>query len=209
MDITKRTLIVQPETDALSVDEPQLRVEAQIYEPQSGWVKADLIARLNSVLSDSSTSPKTISKEHIVCDGIREGEAFVLRNVLSESECDALISVTEEMGYHPCGYQTNYRNNDRIVVDTQPLAVAIWGRVRPHLGNQATKTLTRHKSPVDIQADAAANLGARELDANAMVELRHFGEHAEGTWHASSLNERMRFCKVANHKSNSPQLCLT
>lgn len=65
--------------------------------------------------------------------------AFVIRHVMTDEECAALIRRGEENGFEMATITTSkgfeiapdVRNNDRLIFDDQTLADDIWSRVRP------------------------------------------------------------------------------
>ena len=58
--------------------------------------------------------------------------AFVLNDLLTERECDALISAAEmEGGFGYTNYTKSYRGNLRLITTDQSLADRIWERVQP------------------------------------------------------------------------------
>lgn len=64
--------------------------------------------------------------------------AFVVSNFLTESECDAIISEADRIGFKnsddvPHEYPTSYRNNQRMIVINKQLARVLWQRMVPHL----------------------------------------------------------------------------
>ncbi len=72
------------------------------------------------------TSPKLLPLPH---------PAAVLDQVFTPRECEALISAAEATGFSATGllYPADYRNNDRLVIDDEGLAAALFRRVQPLL----------------------------------------------------------------------------
>jgi hypothetical protein len=64
--------------------------------------------------------------------------AFVLRKILSDDECEALIEETEKVGYANADdikfeYPESYRNNQRMIVISPMLAKTLWSRMQRYL----------------------------------------------------------------------------
>jgi predicted 2-oxoglutarate/Fe(II)-dependent dioxygenase YbiX len=68
--------------------------------------------------------------------------AFILQNVYTEAECNALIAATEKLGYAAAlvnvgaGRQqlmTDVRNNDRCMVDDTAFADHLYNRIKSHI----------------------------------------------------------------------------
>lgn len=66
---------------------------------------------------------------------------FTVSEFLTAAECDGYIAMTESKGYAeaavstPMGEQIvvrGIRDNDRVIVDDEPLAQRLWERVRPY-----------------------------------------------------------------------------
>jgi hypothetical protein len=59
---------------------------------------------------------------------------FLLRNVLSPSECEHFIKETEALKFHPCfEYPQDYRSNTRVIVTDVELANRITKRIESHV----------------------------------------------------------------------------
>jgi predicted 2-oxoglutarate/Fe(II)-dependent dioxygenase YbiX len=69
-----------------------------------------------------------------------DGRLLQLDGVLSPAQCDAVITRAEAVGYAATGreYPATYRNNDRLVVDDEALAAAVFSRLLPHLPRTVT-----------------------------------------------------------------------
>ncbi|RHY86600.1 hypothetical protein DYB37_006138 [Aphanomyces astaci] len=94
---------------------------------------------LASSLTRPPTTPITVQE---IFSPERRILAFVLENVLSSGECNALIRHSEASGYEPALLNVGYgrhvlrpdvRNNDRCIIDDVATASIVWDRVRPHL----------------------------------------------------------------------------
>ncbi|XP_022097257.1 uncharacterized protein LOC110982847 [Acanthaster planci] len=91
------------------------------------------------ILAKSSQRPRPV-KTDITPPGAKEGEkiAFYLDEVFTKEECKELIRCSEEKGYVQAlvnigfGRQklmTDYRNNQRCLIDTTELASIFWERL--------------------------------------------------------------------------------
>jgi predicted 2-oxoglutarate/Fe(II)-dependent dioxygenase YbiX len=66
---------------------------------------------------------------------------FTLPNFLTPDECEAIIALTEHVGYEPAPITTaggfklrpDIRNNTRVMIDDIERASALWTRVREHV----------------------------------------------------------------------------
>jgi signal recognition particle subunit SEC65 len=64
--------------------------------------------------------------------------AFVIRKLLSDDECDALIEATEKIGFDTADdikfeYPQSHRNNQRMIVINPMLANSLWTRLQRFL----------------------------------------------------------------------------
>lgn len=102
-----------------------------------------------------------------------KGRAFVLSSVLGERECDWLMKEGERIGIPPLdystGYKIEYRNNDRVVIQSKDLAEKIWDRVSSLFGE------------ITITNNNKTNFG----NTHAM----------EGVWEPVGLNPVFRLCR--------------
>lgn len=96
---------------------------------------------------------------------------FILRNVLSPSECKFYVDQTEELGYDALtGYKPEYRNNTRIVLKSQDLSNVLYERIKQYV-------------PAEILVKTE----------DAMKLTAEFG--SEGLWRSYGMNEMWRFCR--------------
>lgn len=98
--------------------------------------------------------------------------AFVLKNVLSPSECQFYIDESERMGIphldYSTGYKIEYRNNARLLLRSAELAELLWKR-------------TAHIfCPLTITDDNKTQYG---------------GINTTGAWHPIGFNDTFRLCK--------------
>ncbi|RHY72010.1 hypothetical protein DYB30_007648 [Aphanomyces astaci] len=124
-----------------SMDEDGIECNArQTYlESNDGKRRTSGRASLASSLTRPPTTPITVQE---IFSPERRILAFVLENVLSSGECNALIRHSEASGYEPALLNVGYgrqvlrpdvRNNDRCIIDDVATASIVWDRVRPHL----------------------------------------------------------------------------
>lgn len=123
------------------------------------------------------------------------GRCLVLYNVLSEEECQALISsmATDDM-MEAVAYQQDYRRNDRVIFASEKLALLLWKRV------QATA------SQLSIHIDGDGHECSRQRLLSERPEGGEDGERlcpralqapvgCHGLWEPMGLNERFRLCR--------------
>ena len=123
------------------------------------------------------------------------GRCFVLYNVLSEEECQVLISsmATDDM-MEAVAYQQDYRRNDRVIFASESLALLLWKRV------QATA------SHLAIHIDGDGHDCSRQRLLSERTEGGEDGERlcpralqapvgCHGLWEPMGLNERFRLCR--------------
>lgn len=68
-------------------------------------------------------------------------DMFVIRNFLSDEECDKLIGTAEKIGFGVATVNTSegaivnsrMRNNDRVIVDDTELSTGMWSKVKDHI----------------------------------------------------------------------------
>ncbi|KAL6066982.1 Fe2OG dioxygenase domain-containing protein [Balamuthia mandrillaris] len=95
---------------------------------------------------------------------------FVLYNVLSPSECRYYIERAEALGLENCGYDTNYRNTDRVVANSEATSRLIWERIKDFIFD------------IDVEPKKA------KCSVGKAYRL-------EGHWKAHQLNECWRLCR--------------
>merc|ERR1712139_36854 len=81
-------------------------------------------------------------------------------------------------------YRAEYRSNDRTVFDSPELADLLWKRIQPFSVDLS----------VIVDEDRSKQRLLSEEPGDCPDELR-LGPGTEGVWHASGLNECLRFCK--------------
>jgi prolyl 4-hydroxylase len=84
-------------------------------------------------LSESPHDAQPITVENITPDDKQKqhGDALILRNVLSQSECELLIAKTEQLGYKEVPVE--YRSNTRVIINDLILSELISSRIQPFI----------------------------------------------------------------------------
>eukprot|EP01084_Bolivina_argentea_P017538 32758_1 len=95
---------------------------------------------------------------------------FTISNILSPSDCNTLISKTNELGYVPISfeYPEDYRKCERVIVKSYELSSIIWNKIIPYF--------TRS----DIE------------------DIRPYGFGNDGIWRPTHINEAIRFTRYRN-----------
>lgn len=68
-------------------------------------------------------------------------EIYLIRNVFTDEECNALIAEAEKHGFGKTNYRKEYRGNLRLINVDQTLSNALWERIRPHLPQRVTEDI--------------------------------------------------------------------
>mmetsp|Transcript_19913 Transcript_19913/g.46502 ORF Transcript_19913/g.46502 Transcript_19913/m.46502 type:complete len:230 (+) Transcript_19913:19-708(+) len=62
---------------------------------------------------------------------LEDGKSWVLHNVFSETECQNLIAESERLQFDKLtGYRSDYRRNDRLIIDHPELAGVLFERIK-------------------------------------------------------------------------------
>ena len=193
-----------------TTDKPQPRVPVRTrYESNDVAIPADFLTKDPHDAKPVTVRPikwsETALPQH---DG---KYAVVLDNVLSRSECEAMLRLAEASvpeGDRRCGFwrpalvnigggyevlEPEYRNSDRIIWDQQEVVDRLWGRClrAPGLGER---------------------LGVIENDEDILGPLRWYkGKVQSQRWEFRRVNNRMRFLKYQKgqffrRESDSPSL---
>lgn len=141
---------------------------------------------------------------------LHDPRAFVVRGVLSDEECERLIglshaneesySVASENGAH-------YRNHDRLVIESEALASAVYARLTPALNAHIGEVVVRPPQNDTEVEESKAEENDDGMDAGCRFELDDaqrprltvhtgmdgVGFGSEGRWRHSGLNELLRF----------------
>merc|ERR550514_1760109 len=112
-----------------------------------------------------------------------DDRAFVLKNLLSPSECKQLLAAiaarrdqwfAATVTTKAFNSNAKYRNSDRVDLHSEALAQLLFDRIRPFLEAAAMQVLESESEE---------------------VRTRCFGIRASGTWRVKSLNPRLRFSR--------------
>lgn len=119
---------------------------------------------------------------------------IALRNVLTEEECQFLISAMSGEGkMEAVTYRHDYRQNDRCVFESEELAEILWQRVA-----LVAKDLSVFSDPQEPEHQRLLGevraVGADGESSICPDELR-VGMFNEGVWRPIGLNECLRFCR--------------
>jgi len=99
-------------------------------------------------------------------------ECFLLKNILTEHECQHFIKEGEAVGFGACGFARNdYRSAQRIPFQSSELADLLWERIRGHL-----KDIVIDGDPHDIHIEGVTSF-------------------MKGTWKPKGLNSIFRLCR--------------
>lgn len=78
--------------------------------------------------------------------------AVQFNQLLSQSECDAIIAATEALGYGKTYYDPQYRGNLRLLCDDSGLAEALWPRIAPVMAGIAVAYKNQQWHPVGLNS---------------------------------------------------------
>ncbi|EGD72119.1 hypothetical protein PTSG_00137 [Salpingoeca rosetta] len=118
-------------------------------------------------------------QQHVGREDIQGDDAFILKPVLSQGECERLVQETERLTYtfwNQANDTTTYRNADTVEVLDPKLAEAIWQRIK-HLVLERI-TITRDQD--------------------------RWEAGFEGTWKAVGVNEHLLFARYHEGGHFSP-----
>eukprot|EP00696_Hemimastix_kukwesjijk_P017074 gnl/Hemi2/564_TR196_c0_g11_i1.p1 gnl/Hemi2/564_TR196_c0_g11~~gnl/Hemi2/564_TR196_c0_g11_i1.p1 ORF type:complete len:324 (-),score=84.13 gnl/Hemi2/564_TR196_c0_g11_i1:43-969(-) len=150
----------------MSVDTAQLSV--RLAEALTLTSSHEITPGSEQIRVSFPVSPSADPPPPITVEVLKEGQAWVLRNVFSVEECAAVIEQCEALGFQPLEtYRADYRSNQRITARNELLTDALWARVRPFV------------PPVVSVAAGDNKLG--------------FG--LEGEWDVAGLNNQLRLCR--------------
>mmetsp|Transcript_122301 Transcript_122301/g.191832 ORF Transcript_122301/g.191832 Transcript_122301/m.191832 type:complete len:324 (-) Transcript_122301:104-1075(-) len=166
-----------PPDDVLEILESENRQRrVKTYDPTS-FHFASLSAGLESLTCSCCKGTCTIEGigECPLCDGsgrvIEQAEAvdvaqienfdlpgcngaFLLRNFLSQQECNSIVRQAEVFGLRCCGYKPRIRVTDRVSILGHELADTLFERARPYLSDVEVWRCGGAKWPIGIRDDA-------------------------------------------------------
>ena len=125
----------------------------------------------STLVAEPSDDHQPVEKSLVVPGDER---AFVLRHVLSPSECAAMLRTAEGVGWGASPSDNKaYRNHAYLRTRSSALSAKLWPRIAPHLGVAVSQVV------LAAEDDAAP----------------HFGFDSAGEWHASDLGDQWRFLR--------------
>jgi len=150
-----------------------VQIQINAFEGESTKPLKPLFPMLKCFQADIKDRPQ-ITRHDVIKD-----RAWMLKNVLTKSECDEIIKATESCTYELaetyCFLYRN-RNNDRLMCEDTQLAEIVFKRVLPFLPS----TIQHQKKPWQV-----TNLNNRWRFCK--YETGHyFGAHIDGSFQASS-----------------------
>ncbi|PRP74384.1 hypothetical protein PROFUN_10282 [Planoprotostelium fungivorum] len=114
---------------------------------------------------------------------ISRGAVFVLDNFFTADECQKHLETGEECGFKPATMKVDdknkvtsdaalqkVRNNERALIESQPLADNLWDRLKPFLKNDFAQT------PDGFRAVSVS----RKFSYYRYTEGQKFGRHLDG-----------------------------
>ena len=116
--------------------------------------------------------------------------AFVLSNVLTETECDSISALSEAMGYTedaPVSLGRRIRRNENcVIIADETLWQPIWERVRTHMPPSVDHPMGTCRAPVGLnQRWRLYKYGIEDV----------FRMHTDGSWPGSGLDGRGRLVR--------------
>lgn len=126
--------------------------------------------------SPATLQPSPIEKIDFLSDRFGYDDAcFLLRNLMTPSECQAIVEQAEGFGLQPCGYSRKMRVTDRVCVMGDELGDLLFARAKPYLPDMHIS----HDLP--------------KLPAGLPRSIPMTGEKRH--WSATGLNPCFRVCR--------------
>jgi hypothetical protein len=104
-----------------------------------------------------------------------DGACFVLLNLLSPAECQAIIDQAEDFGLESCGYSSRMRITDRVLIMGEELGEVLFERAKPWLPD------------MHLSSDLPKLPAGLPQDIPLTGQRRH--------WSATGLNPCFRVCR--------------
>jgi hypothetical protein len=126
-------------------------------------------------LPEDASHPVQVQEDSPACFG---DALMILGNLLSSSECEAIITQAEAFGLEDCGYNKTMRVSDRVAAMAEELASLLFSRAKPFL------------PPIEV----------KRVQNGLFQTLQPPGvrpDVAEGTWLPVGLNPCFRVCRYA------------
>lgn len=110
-------------------------------------------------------------------------DAFIVRDVLSASECAALLAEADSLGYsfwhaQPEASHRSFRSAETVEVRCPEVAEALWRRLRPHV--RASLTLEAGKCDRGVEGTWVASGVNPVLLFTRYAAGSHFSPHTDG-----------------------------
>eukprot|EP00933_Yihiella_yeosuensis_P019106 TRINITY_DN15505_c1_g1_i2.p1 TRINITY_DN15505_c1_g1~~TRINITY_DN15505_c1_g1_i2.p1 ORF type:complete len:348 (-),score=55.52 TRINITY_DN15505_c1_g1_i2:40-1083(-) len=120
------------------------------------------------------------------------GRCLVLRNALTEEECQYLIQELSNGGdMEQVLYREDYRRNDRCIFGSSELSDILWKRVEPFTRDLSLR-IDAEDPTQQYRLDPSR---LDEIPASKCPEELQVGYGSEGVWQPTKLNDRLRFCR--------------
>jgi len=134
-----------------------------------------------------------------ILDG--DGSAFVLRGVLSQSECEFFIDQAENFGLQDSGYSHSIRRTDRVVAESEQVASFLFERILPFLEPSVDLTGIHDADDSDdgdseeTSGDEKATTASREVPTTKCWPKGVDHSLRRWKWYPIGLNEVFRLCR--------------
>lgn len=139
-----------------------------------------------------------ITKETLDVEGLEIG--VVLRNVLSQSECEHFIAAGEQMGLVDVSGSAKYRNMFRVATMGQAVSDTVYQRVRPFLSDTirvSASTTTIHQDLLGASHGAWEPQGLNPAWRVGKYNAGgHFAPHFDGDYVLSSREKSLQTCML-------------
>lgn len=84
----------------------------------------------------SNANPPQIIRKDIFCESVakeNDDRAFLLYNILTEQECEYIISEAEKKGPKKVLGSDNYRNNSQVIFQSTSMSECMWERIKDQI----------------------------------------------------------------------------
>mmetsp|Transcript_64824 Transcript_64824/g.130353 ORF Transcript_64824/g.130353 Transcript_64824/m.130353 type:complete len:443 (+) Transcript_64824:101-1429(+) len=132
-------------------------------------------------------------------------DAFCLDGILTDSECDTLVTAAESSGrlsfWSSDKSASDFRNADTIEMTLPGFAAELWARVEPFLQGQGASTLeiSEAETPQRWERDIAGTWDASGTNECLLISRYdsggHFAPHTDG-YSVVNLNERSMYSMI-------------
>jgi hypothetical protein len=127
-------------------------------------------------------------------------DGAILRNVLSKQECNALVSMTDSMGYSFWAddeRRRDFRSADTVEVESVAFASAVWDRILPHITQLCKVDVTENQARWEREIDGAWTAYGvnHDLLFGRYEEGGHFSPHTDGNT-VTDFNNRSLYSMI-------------